>query len=227
MGLLELFILAIGLSMDAFAVSICKGLALPKINLKSAGIVGLWFGAFQALMPLIGYLLGVNFRSYIVSIDHWIAFVLLALIGANMIKEALSDDDEEEEVEIRNLKRGSEEGTIGVCSLDSCSISPTGQVALSRKDNGIKEILGFKTMFLLAVATSIDALAMGVTFAFLNVNIIPAISFIGVVTFTCSAIGVKIGNVFGLKYKSKAEIAGGVILILLGCKILIEHLGIL
>ena len=178
MGLLELFILAIGLSMDAFAVSICKGLALPKINLKSAGIVGLWFGAFQALMPLIGYLLGVNFRSYIVSIDHWIAFVLLALIGANMIKEALSDDDEEEEVEIRNLKRGSEEGTIGVYSLDSCSISPTGQVALSREDNGIKEILGFKTMFLLAVATSIDALAMGVTFAFLNVNIIPAISFI-------------------------------------------------
>ena len=194
MGLLELFILAIGLSMDAFAVSICKGLALPKINLKSAGIVGLWFGAFQALMPLIGYLLG---------------------------------DDEEEEAEIRNLKRGPEERTIGVCSLDSCSISPTGQVALSREDNGIKEILGFKTMFLLAVATSIDALAMGVTFAFLNVNIIPAISFIGVVTFTCSAIGVKIGNVFGLKYKSKAEIAGGVILILLGCKILIEHLGIL
>lgn len=227
MGLLELFILAIGLSMDAFAVSICKGLALPKINLKSAGIVGLWFGAFQALMPLMGYLLGVNFRSYIVSIDHWIAFVLLALIGANMIKEALSDDDEEEEAEIRNLKRGPEEGTIGVCSLDSCSISPTGQVALSRADNGIKEILGFKTMFLLAVATSIDALAMGVTFAFLNVNIIPAISFIGVVTFTCSAIGVKIGNIFGLKYKSKAEIAGGVILILLGCKILIEHLGIL
>ena len=227
MGLLELFILAIGLSMDAFAVSICKGLALPKINLKSAGIVGLWFGAFQALMPLIGYLLGVNFRSYIVSIDHWIAFVLLALIGSNMIKEALSDDDEEEESEIRNLKRGPEEGTIGVCSLDSCSISPTGQVALSRADNRIKEILGFKTMFLLAVATSIDALAMGVTFAFLNVNIIPAISFIGVVTFTCSAIGVKIGNVFGLKYKSKAEIAGGVILILLGCKILIEHLGIL
>ena len=226
MGLLELFILAIGLSMDAFAVSICKGLALPKINLKSAGIVGLWFGAFQALMPLIGYLLGVNFRSYIVSIDHWIAFVLLALIGANMIKEALSDDDEEE-AEIRNLKRGPEEGTMGVCSLDSCSISPTGQVALSRADNRIKEILGFKTLFLLAVATSIDALAMGVTFAFLNVNIIPAISFIGVVTFTCSAIGVKIGNVFGLKYKSKAEIAGGVILILLGCKILIEHLGIL
>ena len=227
MGLLELFILAVGLSMDAFAVSICKGLALPKINLRSAGIVGLWFGAFQALMPLIGYLLGVNFREYIVSIDHWIAFVLLALIGANMIKEALSDDDEEEEAEIRNLKRGLEEETIGVYSFDSCSISPTGQVALSRESNELKEILGFKTMFLLAIATSIDALAMGVTFAFLNVNIIPAISFIGIVTFTCSAIGVKIGNVFGLKYKSKAEIAGGVILILLGCKILIEHLGII
>ncbi|MDO5010913.1 MAG: manganese efflux pump, partial [Intestinibacter bartlettii] len=149
----------------------------------------------------------------------------LALIGANMIKEALSDDDEEE-TEIRNLKRSSE-GTIDGYSLNSCSISSTGQVALSREDNGIKEILGFKTMFLLAVATSIDALAMGVTFAFLNVNIIPAISFIGIVTFTCSAIGVKIGNVFGLKYKSKAEIAGGVILILLGCKILIEHLGII
>lgn len=224
MGLLELFILAVGLSMDAFAVSICKGLALPKINLKSAGIVGLWFGAFQALMPLIGYLLGVNFRDYIVSIDHWIAFVLLALIGANMIKEALSDEDEEE-LEIKNLKRGEE--ALDGDSLDSCSISPTGQIALSRENNEIKEILGFKTMFLLAVATSIDALAMGVTFAFLNVNIIPAISFIGIVTFSFSAVGVKIGNVFGLKYKSKAEIVGGVILILLGCKILIEHLGII
>lgn len=226
MGLLELFILAIGLSMDAFAVSICKGLALPKINLKLAGIVGLWFGVFQALMPFIGYLLGVNFRIYIVSIDHWIAFILLVLIGANMIKEALSEDDEEEEAEIRNLKRSTEKSTEGY-SLNSCSISSTGQIALSRDNSVAKEILGFKTMFLLAIATSIDALAMGVTFAFLNVNIIPAISFIGIVTFTCSAVGVKIGNVFGLKYKSKAEIVGGVILILLGCKILVEHLGIL
>lgn len=225
MGLLELFILAVGLSMDAFAVSICKGLALPKINLKSAGIVGLWFGAFQALMPLIGYLLGVNFREYIVSVDHWIAFILLALIGGNMIKEALSDDNEEES-EIRNLKRGGE-GTIDGYSLELSSISPTGQIALSRQNNELKEILGFKTMLLLAIATSIDALAMGVTFAFLNVNIIPAISFIGIVTFTFSAVGVKIGNVFGLKYKSKAEIVGGIILILLGCKILIEHLGII
>ncbi len=227
MGLLELFILAVGLSMDAFAVSICKGLALPKINLKSATIVGLWFGAFQALMPLIGYILGVNFRAYIVSVDHWIAFILLVLIGANMIKEALSEDDDEES-EVRNLKHNSEE-TLGSYSvnLDSCSVS-AGQIALSRGEkNQIKEILGFKTMFLLAIATSIDALAMGVTFAFLNVNIIPAITFIGIVTFSFSAVGVKIGNVFGLKYKSKAEIVGGVILILLGWKILIEHLGII
>ena len=140
MGLLELFILAVGLSMDAFAVSICKGLALPKINLKSAGIVGLWFGAFQALMPLIGYLLGVNFREYIVSVDHWIAFILLALIGGNMIKEALSDDNEEES-EIRNLKRGGE-GTIDGYSLELSSISPTGQIALSRQNNELKEIFG-------------------------------------------------------------------------------------
>ena len=145
-----------------------------------------------------------------------------------MIKEALTEDDEEEETEIRNLKRNAEEQCNISYSANSCSISPTGQVALSReKDSVMKDILGFKTMFLLAIATSIDALAMGVTFAFLNVKIVPAISFIGIVTFTCSAIGVKIGNVFGLKYKSKAEIAGGVILILLGCKILIEHLGIL
>ena len=123
MGLLELFILAVGLSMDAFAVSICKGLALPKINLKSAGIVGLWFGAFQALMPLIGYLLGVNFREYIVSVDHWIAFILLALIGVNMIKEALTEDDEEEETEIRNLKRNAEEQCNISYSANSCSIS--------------------------------------------------------------------------------------------------------
>lgn len=202
MGLLELFILAVGLSMDAFAVSICKGLALPKINLKSSVIVGLWFGFFQGFMPLIGYLLGVNFRQYIVSIDHWIAFVLLAFIGGNMIKEALSKDDEEE------------------------ALGAESEYCVATEDN-MKEILGAKSMFLLAIATSIDALAMGVTFAFLNVNIVPAVCFIGVVTFTFSAVGVKIGNVFGLKYKSKAEIAGGIILILLGCKILIEHLGII
>ena len=186
MSLFSLFVIAVGLSMDAFAVSICKGLAMKKIDLKKAGIVGLWFGGFQALMPLIGYLLGSQFEQYITAIDHWIAFVLLGLIGGSMIKESLSKEEE--------------------CANDS---------------------LDCKTMFLLAVATSIDALAVGVTFAFLQVDIVPAVTFIGITTFVLSAIGVKIGNVFGIKYKSKAELAGGIILIVMGIKILLEHLGIL
>lgn len=186
MGLIELFLIAVGLSMDAFAVSVCKGLAMPKCTFKKAAIVGLWFGGFQALMPTIGYVLGAQFQETIASIDHWIAFVLLALIGGNMIHEALDNDEEEADA-----------------SLD------------------------VKTMFLLAVATSIDALAIGITFAFLKVNIIPAVCFIGIVTFIISFAGVKIGNVFGARYKNKAEIVGGVILILLGLKILLEHLGFL
>ena len=186
MDLIELFLIAVGLSMDAFAVSVCKGLAMPKCTFKKAAIVGLWFGGFQALMPAIGYILGAQFQEAIASIDHWIAFVLLALIGGNMIHEALDNDEEEADA-----------------SLD------------------------VKTMFLLAVATSIDALAIGITFAFLKVNIIPAVCFIGVVTFIISFAGVKIGNVFGARYKNKAEIVGGIILILLGLKILLEHLGFL
>lgn len=186
MSLLTLFITAVGLSMDAFAVSVCKGLAIKNINWKKACIVGLWFGGFQAVMPLLGYLLGSQFKRSVEAIDHWIAFMLLALIGINMIKEALSRDEEE--------------------SDDSLSV---------------------KTMFLLAVATSIDALAVGITYAFLQVDIIPAVSFIGATTFTLSAAGVKVGNVFGMKYKSRAELAGGFILILIGLKILLEHLGII
>ena len=161
MGLIELFLIAVGLSMDAFAVSVCKGLAMPKCTFKKAAIVGLWFGGFQALMPAIGYVLGAQFQETIASIDHWIAFVLLALIGGNMIHEALDNDEEEADA-----------------SLD------------------------VKTMFLLAVATSIDALAIGITFAFLKVNIIPAVCFIGIVTFIISFAGVKIGNVFGARYKN-------------------------
>ena len=172
--------------MDAFAVSVCKGLAMPRCTFKKAAIVGLWFGGFQALMPAIGYILGAQFQETIASIDHWIAFVLLALIGGNMIHEALDNDEEEADAS-----------------------------------------LNVKTMFLLAVATSIDALAIGITFAFLKVNIIPAVCFIGIVTFIISFAGVKIGNVFGARYKNKAEIVGGVILILLGLKILLEHLGFL
>ena len=186
MDLIELFLIAVGLSMDAFAVSVCKGLAMPKCTFKKAAIVGLWFGGFQALMPAIGYILGAQFQEAIASIDHWIAFVLLALIGGNMIHEALDNDEEEADA-----------------SLD------------------------VKPMFLLAVATSIDALAIGITFAFLKVNIIPAVCFIGIVTFIISFAGVKIGNIFGARYKNKAEIVGGVILILLGLKILLEHLGFL
>lgn len=191
MGIIELLLIAVGLSMDAFAVSVCKGLAMKQCTFRKAWIVGLYFGGFQALMPLAGYLLGVQFKDAITSVDHWIAFILLAIIGGSMIKEARQDG----------------------CG-DTCS-------------EHTDDSLDFKTMIGLAVATSIDALAVGVTFAFLHVNIVPAVSFIGVITFTISAAGVKIGNVFGTKYQSKAEFAGGVILILIGCKILLEHLGIL
>lgn len=188
MDLVTLFLLAVGLSMDAFAVSICKGLAMKKISFKQAAIVGLWFGGFQALMPALGFLLGTTFASFVNVVADWIAFILLALIGGNMIKEALSDEEEEANA-----------------SLD------------------------FKTMLLLAIATSIDAFAVGVSFAFMEIGslIIPAVLFIGVITFVLSMVGVKVGNVFGTKYKSKAELAGGIILILLGVKIILEHFGIL
>lgn len=190
MDIFTLFTLAVGLSMDAFAVSVCKGLAMKKITIGKAGIVGLWFGGFQALMPLIGYFLGVQFESKIQSIDHWVAFVLLGLIGLNMVREALGKDEEE--------------------GCSECSENAS---------------LNVKEMFVLAVATSIDALAVGVTFAFLQVNIWSAVSFIGVITFVLSMVGVKVGNVFGTKYKSRAEMVSGIILILLGLKILMEHLG--
>jgi len=183
MGLFELFLLAVGLSMDAFAVSVCKGLSVSRVRPKHMLLCGAYFGGFQALMPLIGYLLGVRFQSAIQRIDHWIAFVLLGIIGVNMIREALGHDEEH-----------------------------------------MDDSFGFKPMLLLAVATSIDALAVGVTFAFLNVSIVPAVSFIGVITFVFSALGVKIGNIFGMKWKSKAELMGGLILVLMGLKILIEHL---
>ena len=185
MSILELFIIAVGLSMDAFAVSICKGLSVQRLEWKHAFLAGLYFGGFQALMPAIGYVLGVQFESLITSIDHWIAFVLLLIIGGKMIQESLEEPEE------------------------------------------LDDSFAVKTMLMLAVATSIDALAMGVTFAFLRVNIVAAVLFIGMTTFLFSAAGIKIGNVFGLRYKSKAELAGGIILILMGTKILLEHLGIL
>lgn len=185
MSLVELFILAVGLSMDAFAVSICKGLSLGKITKKHMAVAGAWFGGFQALMPLIGYFLGSFFADMITKYAHWIAFALLIIIGGNMLKEAMGEDEK----------------------VDAC--------------------MDAKEMFLLAIATSIDALAVGVTFAFLKVQIVPAVSFIGCVTFVYSAIGVKIGSIFGSKYRSKAEFCGGVILILIGLKILLNGLGIM
>lgn len=186
MSIAELFFIAVGLSMDAFAVAVCKGLAMRRMSWKNAAVVGLYFGLFQGLMPLIGYLLGSGFKDSISAYDHWIAFILLALIGANMIKESREDEEED-----------------------------------------LDDSLGFQTMVLLAVATSIDALAVGVTFAFLTVPIVPAVCFIGTITFFLSMVGVKVGNVFGCRYKSKAELAGGLVLILIGSKILLEHTGVL
>ena len=199
MSLIELFIIAVGLSMDAFAVAICKGLSIKKVSLKQCAKVGLYFGGFQGGMPLIGFILGVQFKDYITSIDHWIAFVLLLIIGINMIRESREECNED-----------------SIIDLTETAVSEDGV-----------ESLNFKNMIMLAIATSIDALAVGVTFAFLQVDIVPAVSFIGIVTFVLSMIGFKVGNIFGTKFKSKSEFVGGAILILMGLKILLEHLGYL
>lgn len=184
MNIFELFILAIGLSMDAFAVSVCKGLSLGRIDAKHMCIAGAWFGGFQALMPLVGYFGGRFFADKVTRYSHWVAFVLLVFIGAGMIKE-------------------------------------------SKEEEHVNADMDIKSMFILAVATSIDALAVGVTFAFLKVEIVSAVSFIGVITFVCSVAGVKTGSLFGMKYKSKAELCGGIILILTGTKMLLEGLGMI
>ena len=190
MSIVELFLIGVGLSMDAFAVAVCQGLCMPKLNLRQGGVIALYFGGFQALMPLIGWFLGSQFAGYIQSFDHWVAFVLLALIGGNMVREALSPEEEE----------------------TSCAVN-------SKLDH--------KKLFVMAVATSIDALAIGVAFAFMDVLILPAVSLIGCTTFCLSLVGVVVGNFFGSRYKKRAELTGGIILILLGVKILLEHLGIL
>ncbi len=190
MGFGELLLLALGVSMDAFAVSICKGLAMKKATIKEGLTCGIWFGGFQALMPLIGFFLGTLFASAIQAIDHWVAFVLLGFIGCNMLKEAFDKD------------------------CDCCEEHDAD--------------LSVKTMFVMAVATSIDALAVGISLAMAgNVNIVTAVILIGLFTCGMSTMGVKIGNVFGSRFEKKAQMAGGFILILLGTKILLEHLGIL
>ncbi len=188
MGILELFMVAVGLSMDAFAVALCKGLNMQKINYRHALIIGAFFGGFQGIMPLFGWILGRQFEQYITSFDHWIAFILLAFIGGKMLMEAFNRDQEVHE---------------------------------------FNEQLNIKELVVLAIATSIDALAVGITFAFFQVSILPSITLIGITTFILSVIGVVLGNKFGVKFKSKAEIAGGFVLIFIGVKILLEHLGIL
>lgn len=187
MSFLDIFLIGVALSMDAFAVSVCKGLSVKKAGVKHVLTVGVYFGGFQALMPLLGFLLGYKFESFITNIDHWIAFVLLAIIGGNMIREALGKDEDDKE----------------------------------------NDDFSFKAMLPLAVATSIDALAVGISFAFLGVDIVTAALLIGATTFVLSGAGIFVGNIFGSKYKSKAELAGGIVLILIGTKILLEHLGII
>lgn len=186
MGILELILIAIGLGMDAFAVSICKGISMPKMNWKKAIIIGLYFGIFQALMPVIGFTLGKTFENLVTSIDHWIAFGLLLIIGIKMIIDAFKEDN----------------------------IS-------------VNDSINWKVMVILAIATSIDALAVGITFAFLQVNLLLAVSIIGIITFILCVIGTKIGNNFGNKFENKAEILGGIVLIFIGVKILLEHLNII
>lgn len=189
MGIIELILIAIGLSMDAFAVSVCKGLATQKLKIKHYLVTGLWFGGFQALMPTIGYFLGSTFERYITSVDHWVAFILLGVIGINMIKESFSKESED------------------------CN-----------------DCFAARTMLVMAIATSIDALAVGITFAFMIPSVIQlvfAVLAIGLITFSLSMLGIKIGNAFGTRYKSKAELAGGIILVLIGIKILLEGIGII
>ena len=188
MKFFELLLVAVGLSMDAFAVALCKGFNMKKLNYRHALIIAAFFGGFQAAMPLLGYFLGRQFQQYITAFDHWIAFVLLTFVGGKMLAEAFKETNE----------------------CDTC-----------------QEKLDLKELFILAVATSIDALAVGISFAFLQVSILESISIIGCTTFLLSFIGVALGNRFGMKYKNKAEIAGGVVLILIGVKILLSHLGII
>ena len=186
MGIFEIIIISIGLAMDAFAVSICKGLSMIKLNWKNAIIISLYFGIFQGVMPIIGYSLGTTLSGLVENIDHWIIFILLSIIGINMIQESFNN-----------------------------------------KEENTDENISIKTMFILAFATSIDALAVGITFAFFKINLLLSVILIGVITFVVSLIGVRIGNKFGDKYKNKAKLFGGAILISIGIKVLLEHLSIL
>lgn len=222
MDLISLITISIALSMDAFSVSICQGLSTKKFSLKMALSCGLWFGFFQALMPLIGYFLGAQFEHFITHIDHWIAFGLLTVIGVNMIREAVGEDETTSQRDDETTSEDSESSSLSSSEFNGQKPTAKSQQPIANSQQPTANSI--KTMLILAIATSIDALAVGVTFAFLKVNIWKSILIIGITTFLFSFVGVKIGNVFGSRYSKTAEIVGGVILILLGIKILVEHL---
>lgn len=240
MGFVELLLIGVGLSMDAFAVAVCKGLAMKRVNYRHALVIALMFGGFQALMPLVGWALGTQFEQYITPVDHWIAFVLLAFIGGKMLWEALRGEAGDEDGAAAKGEAGAEAagtssgGTVGAGTEAAGTSGAGAAVAGATGDSGAvqatgeaKERLDMRELVLMAIATSIDALAVGITFAFLQVDIVPAIALIGATTFVLSLGGVVVGNQFGARFEKPASVVGGVVLILIGLKILLEHLGII
>lgn len=235
MGFVELLLIGVGLSMDAFAVAVCKGLAMKRVNYRHALVIALMFGGFQALMPFVGWALGTQFEQYITPVDHWIAFVLLAFIGGKMLWEALrgeagAGDGAAAEGEARAEAAGtSSGGTVGAGTeaAGTSGAGATGDFGAAQATGEAKERLDMRELVLMAIATSIDALAVGITFAFLQVDIVPAVALIGATTFVLSLGGVVLGNQFGARFEKPASVVGGVVLILIGLKILLEHLGII
>lgn len=236
MGFVELLLIGVGLSMDAFAVAVCKGLAMKRVNYRHALVIALMFGGFQALMPLVGWALGTQFEQYITPVDHWIAFALLAFIGGKMLWEALHGEAETGDGAAAEGEAGTEAvgtssgGTVGAGAeaAGMSVVGATGGSGAARQATGeAKERLDMRELVLMAIATSIDALAVGITFAFLQVDIVPAVALIGATTFALSLGGVVLGNQFGARFEKPASVVGGVVLILIGLKILLEHLGII
>lgn len=233
MGFVELLLIGVGLSMDAFAVAVCKGLAMKRVNYRHALVIALMFGGFQALMPLVGWALGTQFEQYITPVDHWIAFVLLAFIGGKMLWEALhgeAGDGAAAEGEAGTEAVETSSGGTVVAGAEAAGASgagATGGSGAAQAAGEAKERLDMRELVLMAIATSIDALAVGITFAFLQVDIVPAVALIGATTFVLSLGGVVLGNQFGARFEKPASVVGGVVLILIGLKILLEHLGII
>ncbi len=240
MGFVELLLIGVGLSMDAFAVAVCKGLAMKRVNYRHALVIALMFGGFQALMPLVGWALGTQFEQYITPVDHWIAFVLLAFIGGKMLWEALHGEagagdgaaaEGEAGAEAAGTSSGGTVGAgteaAGTSGAGAAVAGATGDFGAAQATGEAKERLDMRELVLMAIATSIDALAVGITFAFLQVDIVPAVALIGATTFVLSLGGVVLGNQFGARFEKPASVVGGVVLILIGLKILLEHLGVI